>query len=129
MTMSVGKCRSICVKFREDDPEQMAAWEYLANERGTKTYAEMITALVKESCGDGLSSPTVARKQSSTDLLAEIKHICLDIRERMDRCVLSPVGTDDVSQNDPVPEKMAHKGEITEGIADLMRQLSGEDEE
>ena len=123
------KSRSICVKFREDDPEQMAAWKYLTNERGTKTYAEMITALVREGCGDGLSSPAVARKQSSTDLLAEIKHICLDIRERMDRCALSPVRTDDVSQNDPVPEKMGHKGEITEGIADLMRQLSGEDEE
>lgn len=122
------KSRSICVKFREDDPEQMAAWKYLTNERGTKTYAEMITALVRESCGNGSSAPAVDREQS-TELLAEIKHICLDIRERMDRCALSPVRTDDVSQNDPVPEKMAHKGEITEGIADLMRQLSGEDEE
>ena len=122
------KSRSICVKFREDDPEQMAAWKYLTNERGTKTYAEMITALVRESCGNGSSAPTVDREQS-TELLTEIKHICLDIRERMDRCALSPVRTDDVSQNDPVPEKMAHKGEITEGIADLMRQLSGEDEE
>ena len=122
------RSRSICVKFREDDPEQMAAWEYLTNERGTKTYAEMITALVRESCGNGSSAPAVDREQS-TELLAEIKHICLDIRERMDRCALSPVGTDDVSQNYPVPEKMAHKGEITEGIADLMRQLSGEDEE
>ena len=30
---------------------------------------------------------------------------------------------------DPIPEKMAHKAEITEGAANLMRQLSGEDEE
>ena len=122
------KSRSICVKFREADPEQMATWKYLANERGTKTYAEMITALVRESCGNGSSAPVVDREQS-TELLAEIKHICLDIRERIDRCALSPVGDADVSQNDPVPDKMAHKGEITEGIADLMRQLSGEDEE
>ncbi|MBR1479100.1 MAG: hypothetical protein IJ608_14245 [Lachnospiraceae bacterium] len=122
------KSRSICVKFREDDPEQMAAWEYLTNERGTKTYAEMITALVRESCGNGSLAPAVNREQSF-GVLSEIKHICLDIRERMDRCALSPVGTYDASQNESVPEKMAHKGEITEGIADLMRQLSGEDEE
>ena len=122
------KSRSICVKFREDDPEQMSAWEYLTNERGAKTYAEMITALVKESCWNSSLDPTVDREQSF-GVLSEINHICLDIRERMDRCALSSVGEDEVSQNDPVPEKMAHKGEITEGIADLMRQLSGEDEE
>ena len=122
------KSRSICVKFREDDPEQMAAWEYLTNERGTKTYAEMITALVRESCGNGSLAPAVNREQSF-GVLSEIKHICLDIRDRMDRCALSPVVTYDASQNESVPEKMAHKGEITEGIADLMRQLSGEDEE
>ena len=122
------KSRSICVKFREDDPEQMAAWKYLTNERGTKTYAEMITALVRESCGNGSSAPAVEREQS-TELLAEIKHICLDIRERMDRCALSPVGTGEAPEDDTVPEKMAHKAEITKGIANLMRQLSGEDEE
>ncbi|MBO4389795.1 MAG: hypothetical protein J5825_02930 [Lachnospiraceae bacterium] len=126
--MPVAKSRSIRVKFREDDPEQMAAWEYLTNERGAKTYAEKIADLMKEKAGEGELSSPVDREQS-TELLAEIKHICLDIRERIDRCALSPVGDADVSQNDPVPDKMAHKGEITEGIADLMRQLSGEDEE
>lgn len=122
------KSRSICVKFRENDPEQMAAWEYLTNERGAKTYAEIITALVMESCGNGSSAPAVDREQSS-GVLAEIKHICLDIRERMDRCALSPVGVVETPKYDTVPEKMAHKGGITEGIADLMRQLSGVDEE
>ncbi len=42
MNMIGSKSRSICVKFREDDPDQMAAWEYLQNERGSKTYSEMI---------------------------------------------------------------------------------------
>ena len=122
------KSRSICVKFRENDPEQMAAWEYLTNERGAKTYAEKIADLMRGKAGEEALSSLVDREQSF-GMLSEIKHICLDIRERMDRCALSSVGEDEVSQNDPVPEKMAHKGEITEGIADLMRQLSGEDEE
>ena len=122
------KSRSICVKFRENDPEQMAAWEYLTNERGAKTYAEKIADLMKEKAGEGELSSPVDREQS-TELLAEIKHICLDIRERMDRCAFSPVGVVEKPKYDTVPEKMAHKGEITEGIADLMRQLSGEDEE
>ena len=128
MNMLGTKSRSICVKFREDDPAQMAAWEYLTNERGAKTYAEKIADLMKEKAGEG-ALPSLVDREQSAGVLAEIKHICLDIRDQMDRCALSPVGTGEASRIDPVPEKMAHKGEITEGIADLMRQLSGEDEE
>ena len=128
MNMPGRKSRSICVKFREDDPEQMAAWEYLTKGRGTKTYAEKIADLMRGKAGEEALSSLVDREQSF-GMLSEIKHICLDIRERMDRCALSPVGAEETPKYDTVPEKMAHKGEITEGIADLMRQLSGEDEE
>ncbi len=57
------KSRSICVKFREDDPNQMEAWHYLQDERGARTYAELIADMVKErNC------------EQSDGLLAEIRH-------------------------------------------------------
>ena len=121
------KSRSICVKFREDDPKQIAAWEYLTNERGSRTYAEMIAELIKEKAGQSTDALPVNRGQSE-ELLTEIRHICLDIKDTMARCAVSPVG-DGMTGTDPIPEKMAHKAEITEGAANLMRQLSGEDEE
>ena len=121
------KSRSICVKFREDDPKQIAAWEYLTNERGSRTYAEMIAELIKEKAGQSTDALPVNRGQSE-ELLTEIRHICLDIKDTMDRCAVSPVG-DGMTGTYPISEKMAHKSEITEGAANLMRQLSGEDEE
>ena len=123
------KSRSICVKFREDDPEQIEAWEYLTNERGSRTYAEMIAELIKERAGQSTDALPVNRGQSE-ELLTEIRHICLDIKDTIDRCAVSPVGDGMTGTDiDSVPEKMAHKAEITEGAANLMRQLSGEDEE
>ena len=121
------KSRSICVKFREDDPKEIAAWEYLTNERGSRTYAEMIAELIKEKAGQSTDALPVNRGQSE-ELLTEIRRICLDIKDTMDRCAVSPVG-DGMTGTDPIPEKMTHKAEITEGAANLMRQLSGEDEE
>lgn len=122
------KSRSICVKFREDDPDQMAAWEYLTRNHGAKTYAETIADLMKEKPG-ACENPLPVSRGQSEELLTEIRHICLEIKERMDRCDLSPVGSDDASKNVSALEKMAHKAEITDGVANLMRQLSGEDEE
>lgn len=60
-------------------------------------------------------------------LLTEIRHICQEIRDRMDGCAISPDGSDRTP--DDRAEKETHKGEITEGVADLMRLLSGEDED
>ncbi len=121
------KSRSICVKFREDNPDQIVAWEYLTNDRGSRTYAEMIAELIKERVGQSTDALPVNRGQSE-ELLTEIRRICLDIKDKMDGCAVSPVG-DGMTGTDPIPEKMAHKAEITEGAANLMRQLSGEDEE
>ncbi len=110
------KSRSICVKFRMDDPDQQVAYGYLQKDRGAKTYGELIADLIKEKS-----------REQSDGLLTEIRHICLEIRDRMDGCALSPVGSDRTS--DTKAEKETHKGEITEGVADLMRLLSGEDED
>lgn len=111
------KSRSICVKFREDDPNQMEAWHYLQNERGARTYAELIADMVKE-----------RNREQSDGLLAEIRHICLDIKDRVTGCAFSPTGISS-DEREKREEKMTHKGEITDGVADLMRQLSGEDED
>lgn len=127
MIMIESKSRSICVKFREDDPDQMAAWEYLQNERGSKTYSEMIAALVKERTGDAIPFPEVNREQAD-GLLTEIRHICVEIRDTMSRCAFSPAGSD-MGTEEARPEKMSYKDEIPQGISDLMRQLSGEDED
>lgn len=127
MIMIGSKSRSICVKFREDDPDQIAAWEYLQNERGSKTYSEMIAALVKERTGDATPFPEVNREQAD-GLLTEIRHICVEIKDMVSGCALSPARAD-MGTEEAKPEKMAHKDEIPQGITDLMRQLSGEDED
>ncbi len=109
------KSCSICVKFRMDDPDQQAAYSYLQKDRGTKTYGEFIADLIKEK-----------NREQSDGLLTEIRHICQEIRDCMDGFAISPVGSDRTP--DDRAEKETHKGEITEGVADLMRLLSGEDE-
>lgn len=126
LTMLGTKSRTICVKFREDDPDQMEAWKYLQNDRGTKTYGELIAELIKsKGC---TVAPLHGSDYEDSPLLMDIKRICLDIRETIDRCALSPIGSKELSGN-TASEKMTYKGEIPSGISDLMRQLSGEDED
>ena len=126
LTMLGSKSRTICVKFREDDPDQMEAWKYLQNDRGTKTSGELIADLIKS------RGCTVAPRHGSgyedSQALMDIKHICLDIREAIGRCALSPIAANESGSN-TASEKMTYKGEIPSGISDLMRQLSGEDED
>ena len=127
MNMLGARSRSICVKFRMDDKDQMDAWDYLQNERGSKTYAEVITELIKNrSTGDG--SNTASNCVQTVELLAEIRHICQKAWERLDGCAFSPA-LPGIEGADNGTEKMTHKGEIPGGVADLMRQLSGEDED
>lgn len=119
--------RSICVKFRMDDKDQMDAWDYLQNERGSKTYAELITEMIKNRSSDNTST-TAPGCEQAIKLLTEIRHICQKTWEKMDGCAFSPA-LPGIEGADNGTEKMTHKGEIPGGVADLMRQLSGEDED
>ena len=121
------KSKSVCIKFHEDDPDQMAALNFLQNERGTRTYAEMITALVKGSEADGKEASMMNCEQVN-ELLTEIRHICMDLKDMMSGCAPSPTEMNEGTTANR-SEKMAHKDEIPQGISDLMRQLSGEDED
>ena len=121
------KSKSVCIKFHENDPDQMAALKFLQKERGTRTYAEMITAMVKGSEADG-KVVSMMNCEQVNELLTEIRHICMDLKDMMNGCAHSPAEKNEGTTANR-SEKTAHKDEIPQGISDLMRQLSGEDED
>lgn len=122
------KSRSICVKFREDDSAQMAAWEYLQAECGSRTYAECIAALV-ENRDDRDKDAACEGGERASEMLVEIRQICMEIRGELDGYIVSSAGKAGEGSARAGIEEMVHPAEIPEGIASLMRQLGGEDEE
>ena len=117
------KSRSICVKFREDDPDQMAVREYLQNNRGSKTYAELITNMLQRTGERPDLSDTILQKIDMVKL-EEIRQICIEIREKVSESTLSPRVNDCSDDHDPSSDD-----HFPDPIRSLMGQLSGEDEE
>ena len=89
--------RSICVKFREDNAEQMHAWEYLRTHAKGTSYSALIAnavsalekkrvqAVTEESISSGMqcAADGDSRKQMERmeQMLREIKTICTAIRD------------------------------------------------
>ena len=79
--------RSVCVKFREDDPLQMRAWEYLRSRGDRRSYSRIISeALVgKEEAADirGSYEPSSPELGWLEERLDELREICVGIREHI----------------------------------------------
>ena len=74
--------KSVCVKFREDDPLQMKAWEYLQSEGNKRSYSRIIAeALVGESnpCISNDTSTAMHTTLGIKESLDELKGICNEI--------------------------------------------------
>lgn len=122
------KSKTICVKFREDDSAQMAAWEYLQAERGSKTYGECIAALVEDK-DDSNKNADCGCGSRSWEMVAEIRQVCLEIREKLDGYVPFSAGMPGEERAKIDTDERAQLAEIPEKVANLMRMLGGEDEE
>lgn len=122
------KSKTICVKFREDDSAQMIAWEYLQAEHGSKTYGECIAALVEDKYGSNKDADCKGENQS-WEMVAEIRQVCLEVREKLDGYVPSSAGMDGEERAEIDTDERAQLAEIPEKVANLMRMLGGEDEE
>ncbi len=121
--MIKSKSKSICVKFREDDPNQMAVWEYLQKNRGSKTYAELITDILQRN-GERPDLSDTIRQRIDTVQLEEIRQICIEIREKVSERTLSTMVKGCSDDLDPSSDD-----HFPNPIRSLMGQLSGEDEE
>lgn len=122
------KSKTICVKFREDDSVQMAAWEYLQTERGSKTYGECIAALVEDK-DDSNKNADCGCGSRLWEMVAEIRQVCLEIREKLDGYVPFSAGMAGEERAEIDTGERAQLAEIPEKVANLMRMLGGEDEE
>lgn len=121
--------KSLCVRFREDDPAHMAAYEFLQGRvTGGRSYADIIAELVAEKCGQSDDGTGVFGKNYS-DELTGIKHICSQIWEKMSRCAYPPVENDandesSIFYGEDKQDKMA----FSKGIADFILG-SGDDDD
>ncbi|SDA79086.1 hypothetical protein SAMN02910275_02931 [Butyrivibrio sp. INlla18] len=122
------KYKSILVKFREDDPSQLAAWEYM-RERLTekRSYAAIIAEMVAETPGDSTTVSGQPLKQIE-ESLSRLEHICLSIDEKVQMGSLPPTGANAGSITTGTgAEEIQSEGRYTAGIANLVLSMGDED--
>lgn len=99
------KYRTICVKFREDAPEQITALRYLQDKAGARyTYADVIADLVKGS-SENISDNNGRAASSDLIHLSKIEELCHKIFDRIDKYdIHSPEKGDAPRETNPSKE-------------------------
>lgn len=123
--------RSVCVKFREDDPLQMRAWEYLRSRGDRRSYSRIISeALVgKEEAGDieEVYEPSSPKPGWLEERLDELREICVGIREHISE------GGDNFKTASGAPDHSdisgsMNKAGMSSGIMDMVLGMADDEE-
>ena len=111
--------QSICVRFREDDPEHMAAYEYIHMGMSRNTAAaDVIAELVKEKEKDRGGTIAPASGEQMLLMLSDVQRLCRDMDERMSRGAFPPDG-DGKGDDDTGQEGNRSDVEMEEAIFDF----------
>jgi len=103
------KYKQILVRFREDDPDHMEAWNYIhAMSSRNKASADVIAGLVKEKDRGGSIAP--ASEKQILMMLSDVQHLCRDTNDRISRGAVPPVDVDMVSNNAGREESQGEAG-------------------
>ena len=109
--------KTILVRFRKDDPDHMAAWDYIHDMCSRKmAAADVIAEMAKGKDRSGNADP--ASEKEIADMLSDVLHLCMDIDTKIGRGALFPA-PDDISGNDIRQEKDQSKVEVETGIIDF----------
>ena len=124
------KYRSICVKFREDDPKQLAAWEYLQKRVSVRcSYGVIIAELIAAGPGDSGIVPGEPLKQIE-ERLRRLEHICMETKEQVQMRDFPPAGMPAVGGSKGAGvEETQNEAQLNAGVASFVLSMGDEDEE
>ena len=109
--------KTILIRFRKDDPDHMAAWDYIHEMCSRKiTAADVIAEIVKGKDRSGNAAP--ASEKQITDMLSDVLRLCMDMDTKIGRGALSPA-PDESSGNDIRQEKDQSEVEVETGSMDF----------
>lgn len=109
--------KTILVRFRKDDPDHMAAWDYIHDICSRKiTAADVIAEMVKGKDRSGNAAP--ASEEQIANMLSDVLRLCMDMDTKIGRGALSPA-VDDSSNNIIQQEKDQSEVEVETGIIDF----------
>ena len=109
------KYRQMLIRFREDDPGHMEAWEYLHG--GTRSAADVVADLVRGRDAGG-SNTAVSSEKQILDMLSDVQRLCRSMNERAGREAGPTVPLD--NQTDCVGQEVDRsEEEVESGIFDF----------
>lgn len=109
--------KTILIRFRKDDQDHMAAWDYIHDMCSRKiAAADVIAEMVKGRNRSGITAP--ASEGQITDMLSDVLHLCRDMDAKIDRGALSPA-SNEAYGNDVQQEKDQSEVEVETGIIDF----------
>ena len=109
--------KTILIRFRKDDQDHMAAWDYIHEMCSRKiTAADVIADMVKGKDRSGNTAP--ASEKQITDMLSDVLRLCRDMDVRIGRGAFSPA-VDDFSNDIAQQEKDQSEVEVETGIIDF----------
>lgn len=111
------KYRQILIRFREDDPEHMKAWQYIRDMSSrNKATADVITELIREKNRGGTIAP--ASEKQLMEMLSDVRQLCLSMDDRLSRAAIPPATTMAINGDDGQAETLG-EGEVEKGILDF----------
>lgn len=119
--------KSLCVKFREDDPLQVKAWEYLKSHGNRKSYSQIIAEAIS-----GLDENTAEQTEKAgscqwlEERFAEIKGICSSIYEKIESGMIPD---DKERHNNAAVDEVEVKGTMPQGILEMALSMGDCDDD
>ena len=111
------KYQQLLIRFREDDPAHMEAWDYIHDmSTRNRSGADIIADLVKGKDRGSISAP--ASERHLTDMLSDVLHLCRNMDERISRGAFPPAGQGSGNSN-PGQEENRSEAEVETGILDF----------
>ncbi|MCR5127790.1 MAG: hypothetical protein K6B69_06730 [Lachnospiraceae bacterium] len=111
------KYKQILIRFREDDPEHMKAWQYIRDMGSrNKATADVITELIREKNRGGTIAP--ASEKQLMEMLSDVRQLCLSMDDRLSRAAIPPAGTGTINDGEGQAETRG-EGEVERGILDF----------